>query len=147
MGTYSFQHVTASLNGIGGVIPLGYGSESAEEGISVDMVDDKNTMTTGADGAVMHSLHAGKSGTITVRLLKTSPTNQLLSDMYRTQTNNAANHGSNTFTVRDTSRGDILVAQKVAFRKLPPNAFAKNGNVMEWVFDCGMIDQIHGAGN
>lgn len=29
-------------------------------------------MTVGADGEVMHSLHAGKSGTITVTLLKTS---------------------------------------------------------------------------
>ncbi len=33
-------------------------------------------MTVGADGEVMHSLHAGKSGTITVTLLKTSPVNK-----------------------------------------------------------------------
>jgi hypothetical protein len=36
------------------------------------MTEAKNTMTVGADGEVMHSLHAGKSGTITVTLLKTS---------------------------------------------------------------------------
>ncbi len=36
----------------------------------------KNTMTIGADGEVMHSLHADKSGTVTVNLLKTSPTNK-----------------------------------------------------------------------
>lgn len=43
-------------------------------------------MTVGADGEVMHSLHAGKSGTITVTLLKTSPVNKkTVSDVQRTE--------------------------------------------------------------
>jgi hypothetical protein len=49
------------------------------------MTEAKNTMTVGADGEVMHSLHAGKSGTITVTLLKTSPVNKKLSDVQRTE--------------------------------------------------------------
>ncbi|MDI8107039.1 PfkB family carbohydrate kinase, partial [Salmonella enterica subsp. enterica serovar Anatum] len=39
----------------------------------------------GADGEVMHSLHADKSGTVTVNLLKTSPTNKKLSLAYNAQ--------------------------------------------------------------
>lgn len=146
MATYSFQNVTASISGTGGTFSLGYGSDNAEEGISVSMIEDKNTMMVGADGGVMHSMHAGRAGTITVRLLKTSASNKQLSDLYRFQTSSPANHGNNTLTIRDTVRGDTIVAQKVAFRKMPDNAFAKTGNVMEWAFDCGVIDTILGNG-
>ena len=38
----------------------------------------------------MHSLHADKSGTITVNLLKTSPTNAKLSVMYNAQSLSSA---------------------------------------------------------
>ncbi|ABS68868.1 putative bacteriophage protein [Xanthobacter versatilis] len=135
------MNVTASIVGTGGSFSLGYGSDNAEEGISVSMLEDKNTMMVGADGGVMHSLHAGRAGSITVRLLKTSPVNKQLMDLYRFQTSTPANHGANTLTVRDTMRGDVVVAQKVAFRKIPDNSYAKAGNILEWVFDCGIIDE------
>lgn len=141
MTTYSFMNVTASIVGTGGAFSLGYGSDNAEEGISISMLEDRNTMMVGADGGVMHSLHAGRAGSITVRLLKTSPANKQLMDLYRFQTSTPANHGSNTLTVRDTMRGDVVVAQKVAFRKIPDNSYAKAGNILEWVFDCGIIDE------
>lgn len=146
MGTYSFQNVSASITGPGGAFSLGYGSDNAEEGISVDMFEDKNTMMVGADGGVMHSMHAGRAGTITVRLLKTSPVNKQLNDLYRFQTSSPANHGQNVIRVTDTVRGDIVTGQKAAFRRLPANAFSKNGNIMEWVFDVGAIDEILGNG-
>lgn len=146
MATYSFQNVQASIIGPGGSFSLGYGSDNAEEGISVSMFEDKNTMMVGADGGVMHSMHAGRAGTITVRLFKTSPVNKQLTDLYRFQTGSPANHGGNTIRIADTVRGDVITGQKAAFRKLPDNAFAKNGNVMEWVFDVGVIDQILGNG-
>ena len=85
MATYSFMDVTASLSGPTGEIDLGYGSASSEEGITVAMGGPKNTMTIGADGEVMHSLHADKSGTVTVNLLKTSPTNKKLSLAYNAE--------------------------------------------------------------
>lgn len=141
MGVYSFMNVTASISGPGGSFALGYGSNNAEEGISVAMTEDKNTMTVGADGSVMHSLHAGRSGSITVRLLKTSPVNKLLNEMYRFQTSSSATHGQNTISVRDPVRGDVVVAQQGAFKKQPDNSFAKVGNILEWSFDCGFIDE------
>lgn len=70
--SYSFQDVTATLTGPSGDIDLGAGSANAEEGITIAYAGAKNTMTIGADGEGMHSLHADKSGVITVNLLKTS---------------------------------------------------------------------------
>lgn len=90
MSTYSFLDVSANITGVGGSIDLGNGAATSDEGIVVAMGGDKNTMVTGADGEGMHSLHADKSGTITVNLLKTSPTNAKLSVMYNAQSLSSA---------------------------------------------------------
>ncbi|NPC29542.1 DUF3277 family protein [Escherichia coli] len=144
MSTYSFLDVTASLIGPTGVIDLGQGSANSEEGITQTMGGNKNTMTIGADGEVMHSLHADKSGTITVNLLKTSPTNKKLSLAYNAQSQSSATWGNNVIVIRNKVSGDIITARSVAFQKQPDNANAKTGNTMPWVFDCGKIDQVLG---
>lgn len=142
--TYSFIDVSASMTGPTGSIDLGCGSANSEEGITVTMTEAKNTMTTGADGEVMHSLHAGKSGTITVTLLKTSPTNKKLSLMYNAQSQSSATWGNNVIVVRNKASGDLTTARSCAFQKQPDHANAKVGNTVSWVFDCGKIDQLLG---
>ncbi|MPU29125.1 DUF3277 family protein [Escherichia coli] len=144
MSTYSFMDVSASLTGPTGVIDLGYGSANSEEGIATSMTEGKNTMTVGADGEVMHSLHAGKSGTITVTLLKTSPVNKKLSLAYNAQSQSSSSWGNNVIVIRNTVSGDITTARSVAFQKQPDNTNAKDGGTVAWVFDCGKIDQVLG---
>ena len=136
--------VSASMTGPTGIIDLGYGAQNAEEGITVAMAEAKNTMTIGADGEVMHSLHADKSGTVTVNLLKTSPTNKKLSLAYNAQSQSSGTWGNNVIVIRNKVSGDIITARSVAFQKQPDNANAKAGNTMPWVFDCGKIDQVLG---
>ncbi|EFM4130371.1 TPA: DUF3277 family protein [Escherichia coli] len=144
MATYSFLDVTASLSGPTGVIDLGQGSANSEEGITQTMGGNKNTMTIGADGEVMHSLHADKSGTITVTLLKTSPVNKKLSLAYNAQSQSSATWGNNVIVIRNTASGDISTARSCAFQKQPDFNNAKEGGTVAWVFDCGKIDQLLG---
>lgn len=144
MTTYSFIDVTASLTGPTGVIDLGQGSANSEEGITQTMGGNKNTMTIGADGEVMHSLHADKSGTITVTLLKTSPVNKKLSLAYNAQSQSSATWGNNVIVIRNTASGDISTARSCAFQKQPDFNNAKEGGTVAWVFDCGKIDQLLG---
>lgn len=146
MSTYSFLDCQASINGPGGTFSLGSGSGASEEGITVSMVEDKNTLTTGADGAAMNSLHAANAGTITVRLLKTSPTNQKLMALYNSQKQSSATWGQNQIMVSDIIRGDVVSARTVAFKKVPDLTYAKDGGHNEWAFDCGHIDDLLGAG-
>ncbi len=139
MYTYSFLDVQAALVGPGGSISLGNGAGAAEEGITVEMTEDKNTMTIGADGTPMHSLHAGKGGTVTVRLLKTSPVNNNLSLMYNLQTASGALHGANVLTLSN-SLGDQITCRAVAFKKMPSQTNAKDAGINEWTFDAGIVD-------
>ncbi|MBJ8823605.1 DUF3277 family protein [Citrobacter europaeus] len=142
--TYSFIDVTASLTGPTGIIDLGYGSANSEEGITVTMTEAKNTMTIGADGEVMHSLHAGKSGTVTITLLKTSPVNKKLSLAYNAQSQSSALWGNNVIVIRNSVSGDISTIRSCAFQKQPDFKNAKDGGTVEWVFDGGKVDQLLG---
>lgn len=139
--TYSFLDVAASLVGPGAVISLGSGAGVADEGIEIDANGDIDTMQVGADGSGMHTLHADRSGRISVRLLKTSPTNALLSAMYAFQTSNSASHGQNTLVLNDTQRGDVITCRQVAFAKAPPLSYGKEAGVMEWTFNAVQIDR------
>ena len=145
MPTYSFMDVQASLVGPTGTCSLGYGAATAEEGISIDMAGDKNSMMIGADGEGMHSLHADKSGTVTVRLLKTSPTNAVLMAMYDAQTLSSALHGKNIITVTHSQSGDITVARSCAFKRKPNLSYKKDGDVVEWSWDAIKIDTVLGT--
>lgn len=144
MTAYSFLDVNASIDGPGGNFSLKGGN--AEEGISIESAGDLNTMTTGADGTAMHSLSAQTSGTVTVRLLKTSPLNAQLMTMCNYQRASSARHGQNTITVRDSARGDLITCSQVAFKKDPSLTYAKDGGLLEWAFDAGGITRILGTG-
>lgn len=144
MSTYSFLDVSASFSGPTGVIDLGAGSANSEEGITQTMGGAKNTMTIGADGEVMHSLHADKSGTITVTLLKTSPVNKKLSLAYNAQSQSSATWGNNVIVIRNSASGDISTSRSCAFQKQPDFNNAKEGGTVAWVFDCGKVDQLLG---
>lgn len=145
MATYSFQEVHASLVGPGGSINLGYGAGVAEEGISIEMNEDKNMMTLGADGEGMNSLRARKDGTVTVRLLKTSPVNSQLMALYDAQSVDQALWGENVITVTMPKIGDLHAARQCAFKKPPNFTYAQDGDVIEWEFDAVKIDRVLGT--
>lgn len=147
MATYSFLDVTCAIAGTGGSFSLGSESGAAESGITVAMNAAKNTMTIGADGAVMHSLNPDKSGTVSIRLLKTAPGNYQLNQLYATQADTSSSWGTNTITIRDVARGDTITCQNCAFRKHPDQVYAKTGGVNEWVFDAGTVDIQIGSGS
>jgi len=146
MSAYSFLDFVCTITGPGGSINLGQDAGIAEEGITFEAINDKSTMYVGADGSGMHSLSADKSGSIIVRLLKTSPVNAQLQKMYNYQTTSSRLHGRNTIVGRDSSRGDNVTAEGVAFKRQPTLTYAKDAEMLEWTFDAIRISPILGTG-
>lgn len=148
MSVYSLADVHAAIVGPGGAFPLsGEGAGIADEGVTITMANDLNTMTTGADEGYMHSLRANKSGTVTVRLLKTSTVNAQLMAMATFQRSSSSNHGRNVITLRDVVRGDVITCRGVAFGRIPDLTYAAEGGTIEWRFDAGKIDGLLGFGS
>jgi hypothetical protein len=132
--TYSFADVVASIAGTGGTVQIGAGAAVAEEGISIEPQEDKDTLVWGADGELMHSLHMSQPFRVVVRLLKTSPTNNKLSVMFNEQQIGSATWGGNTISVRDNARGDAFTGTAMAFMRYPTVAYGKDGPMNEWSF-------------
>lgn len=142
---YSFLNTQCAIVGPGGAINLGDGAGAAEEGITITAGGEINTMQIGADGSGQHSLHLDKSGKITVRLLKTSPTNAKLETMYNAQTSTPAAHGQNVISLVDTLRGDSITCSGVAFAKFPDLGYGKEAGFNDWEFMAINIDRKLGT--
>lgn len=143
MATYSFQNVTATLVG-SGVVNFGYGAGNAKEGITVEPNEDINAMYIGADGEGMHSLKSNKSGTVTIRLMRTSPQNAQLQLLFNAQTLSSSLHGNNVITIRDKGNNEVCVCRNCAFKRVASRNYAEEGQIQEWTFDCIKIDFITG---
>ena len=81
---YSFLNVNATMAGPGGVLNLAAGAAAAEEGLTIEPVEDKNVMTIGADGKGQHSLIASDAVTLTESVpASVSPTQYAVSPPVR----------------------------------------------------------------
>jgi len=143
---YSFEDVQATISGPGGTFSLGAGSGNAQEGISVEFIDDKDGMLMGADGSGVHSLRASNAATITVRLLKTSPVNAQLSQQYRYQKQSSLFWGQNVVTVTNPVTGDDYHCTEVAYKKHTGITWAQDANINEWAFNAINADPMLGVG-
>ena len=143
MAAYSFLEVNAAIEGPGGAFSLS-GAGNSEEGIGIEPTGDKNVMTIGADGHVMHSLRADKSGTVTVNLVRNSSVNAKLQLMYNLQTASARLHGMNTIVIINNASGDTITCRQCAFAKAITNNYQADPGTISWVFHAGKIDGLLG---
>jgi hypothetical protein len=146
LNTYSFKNVNGSLIGPGGAVPLGTSAGPTEEGITIAFKEEINNMQIAADGLVMHSLRAGRPGRATLRYLKTSPVNAILSLMFNFQQSNSSLWGENVLEFIDQMRGDSNTLIQAAFVKPPDITYDRDGRYNEWSFE-GVLTQILGVGS
>ena len=145
MGVYTFEDVAAVFIGPVGFNFILSSGGVADEGITTSMVGEKNTMQTGANGDIQHSLHASNAGRMTVRLLKTGVANAVLSQVYNFQKTSGAYWGQNKIVIRNPITGDVITGTSLAFVKQPDIVYAKEGGTVEWAFE-GNIDELLGSG-
>lgn len=144
--TYSLLDVNAALVGPGGAIDLGASAGVAEEAITIETAAEMGGMQIGAGGDGVHSLYNDRSGKVTIRLLKTSPTNEKLNAMKELQRVSASVYGINTLTIANKVSGDIITCEQVGFARDPANAYGKVAQAIEWEFNAIKITQGLGSG-
>ncbi len=143
--TYSFLDCQASIDGPGGSFACGNGSGIAEEGISIEPTTEIATMVIGADGTGQHNLMADRSGKVTFNVLKTSPLNALMMQLYEFQTSAGYLYGQNTIVVSDSARGDVITMAQAGFAKAPTIKYGKVGEMQVWEFKAVNITRVLGG--
>ena len=144
--TYSFLDVSATITGPNITASIGSTSGTSDEGITVAFSEDQSTMVTGADGTGMHSIHGAQSGTVNLRLLKSSPTNALLAAAYQADRSVPSSGGQNTIVISWLAGGDVYLCSQCDFRKFPDNAYGKDANIIEWTFNAIYLNPLLGSG-
>jgi hypothetical protein len=142
---YSFLDTVCTITGPGGTISLGAGNANAEEGISVEFLEETDSMQIGADGSVVHNLHATQAGKFRVRLLKQSPQNNALSILYNYQRQSSLFWAQNTIVLSNQVTGDNYSGLGAAFGRFPTNDYKKESSQLEWEFNCSKIIAVLGS--
>lgn len=135
--TYSpdANHASFGSTRIGGYVEDTY--------VEIEFNADAWTKQVGADGEVTRNKSLDKSGTVTVTLMQTSPTNDLFMAHYRRDQQN--NGGVNAFKLTDTNGTTVFTAPACWIKKLPNVALANQAGPRVWVFEFAEGDMFVGG--
>jgi hypothetical protein len=143
--TYSFQDVFGTITGPGCAATFGNASGQSDEGITFEQTEDKNRMTPGASGEVMHTLVATDAARLSIHVLKTSPLNTILTQAFNYQKQSSLYWGKNLITIT-TLLGDVITCSQVAFTKRPANSYSKEPAKLVWEMEVGHLYSNLGLG-
>lgn len=111
--------------------------------VNIERDEQAYTKTTGADGTTSRARTGNRSGSITLTLQQTSPSNDVLSGFL--VADEAGDQGVVPVLVKDTSGRTLCYASAAWVQQMPSQDFAKEVNEREWTLDCARIDAFVGG--
>lgn len=135
--TYDPKNVVIA---IGGVPMSGFA-----DGTFLEIVRDEQAFTkvVGADGYTSRVKSNNRGGTLTLTLLETSPSNDILSGI--AALDELSNAGVVPILVKDMSGNSVYFSATGWIQKLPDSAFGKEVNNRAWVLDLADVDIFVGS--
>lgn len=137
LSTYVPEKVSVS---IAGHIVSGYAEGSFVE---VDYTNDRISMSKGADGETARVITSDDSGSVTIRLLQTSLSNDVLSALYLADI--TSHSGLFPLTVKDDNGNTKIFSDAAWVKKLPTTSFGNELEDREWVIDCASLTVFVGG--
>lgn len=125
---------------IGGAIIGGFADGTF---LTAEYSNDFFTKTTGSDGNTARSKQNDFSGSITLTLMQTSPSNDILTGIYLLD--RTANAGIVPIVVKDLLGRTVIGTAYGWIRKPPSVEFSKEVSNREWVFDCAEMEGFVGG--
>jgi DNA-binding beta-propeller fold protein YncE len=120
------------------------GFSDGDDVIMISRREDNVTDKVGADGEMVVSISADKSGTIKIKLLQTSPTNKFLSRVHALQGAGPPTYFPLSALFQDANRQDIGTGLFGYVKKLPEINRGKGPNEHEWEMVFQRLDVLLG---
>jgi len=111
--------------------------------ISVERANDSFSKVSGADGYVSRSKSNDKSGSVTITLAQTSPSNDILQGF--ALADELTNNGVVPILVKDVGGRTTFVSAFGWIKKTPSAEFGKEISNREWVLDVADLDVFIGG--
>ena len=113
--------------------------------ISVEFNEDSFSLTVGADGDACRAKTSNKSARMTITLLQSSASNDLLSAVHASDILTPSGDGIGPFMLKDNSGRTLCAAEKAWIVKPPTTAFSREVESREWVLETdAMISHVGG---
>jgi len=111
--------------------------------ITVNRESDAFTKYVGTQGVVSRAKSNDKSGSVTIFLAQTSPSNDVLSAIAKDD--ELSNNGVVPVVVKDIGGTSEHFGTFAWIRKVPESEYAREINAREWVLDASSLDQNVGS--
>lgn len=139
MRTYSPKEVSATY----------YGYEitgfAEDEMIVCEHNADQSEIVVGNDGQATRTINPDASGTITITLKQSSPTNDILSGLAVKDRLDGSVVGP--LMIRDNRGTSLSVGTDSVIAKTPAQNFGRTAGNRVWVFKCGQLLNFAGGNN
>lgn len=114
------------------------------EGVTIE-VPDSFTKVVGMDGKVARSKNLDQTAKITIKLLQTSASNDLLFANYLLDRKGKNLAGVMPLYVRDNSGRALYTASQAWISKAPDVTFDREATSREWVLECAQLLRADGG--
>lgn len=111
--------------------------------VSVERAVDTFTKQVGSDGSVARARSADKSGSVTLTLMATSPSNDQLSQVAKEDEEFGT--GVGPIMVKDLLGNTLCASQFAWIRKPPTVEFGGEVGDREWAIDCDRLEMLAGG--
>lgn len=111
--------------------------------ITAERNEDSFALQVGADGEYTRTISRNRSGRVTLTLLQTSPSNDILSAFAKVD--EVSGQGKGPLSIKDL-RGNTVVFAETAWLTRPSNVeYGTEGSSREWVFETGKLEMNVGG--
>lgn len=124
----------------GPVVMSEFGQDSL---VTVEMNEDLFTLQMGADGRGVRSKTSNRSARITVTLMQSSASNDLLSAI--AQLDSQSNEGVFPLMIKDGSGRSIHTAESAWITRAPTAEYGREAGEREWIFETDRLDSFVGG--
>ena len=111
--------------------------------VQVARNEDAFTLQIGSDGEGVRSKSNNKSGTVTVTLIQSSDSNDILSGF--AAADELSNSGMGALLIKDNSGNSIYAAETCWIKKYADSEFAREAGSREWVFETDILESFVGS--
>lgn len=115
------------------------------EFITVEFLSPAFTSKVGSDGKVVHSRTSDRRAKIVIKLMSSSPSNDLLSAVYTADQLARNGAGVGAFMLKDNSGRSLYTAAEVRIMKHPDVAFDREAGAREWELEAAELIPFTGG--
>lgn len=139
--TYSFTDTICNIEhpSVGAASTEGQGLGS----IKVAYANDKAGHSIGADGTVMITKKAGKSGSVVIQCQQTSQLNDYMVKLYNFQESSSTSEFASTnLRINNTNLGRSHTCTGCTIQKFADDEYNENGSMRSWTMLCAEVTSV-----